>query len=62
MKFAQVLITNEDGSTFWCGSLHQFCRSNAYGRDFVAEVRESVNQPLPLGGGAAPIFYLSVVA
>jgi hypothetical protein len=68
MKLAQVVLMNEDGSEQWAGSLHEFCRANEYGRELPRQIRADMTQahgrpePTILGGGAAPVFYLSLVA
>lgn len=68
MKLAQVALLDEQGRNVWFGSLRGFFRANDMGReeraDIIAQLRPCEDRPSAacIGGGAAPVFYVSVVA
>lgn len=68
MRLARIAVLDSRGIVQWCGSLHRFCRANMLDGAFVAEVRASISQPhgrpepVILGGGAAPLFYVSLLS
>lgn len=69
MKAAQIAVLDADGRAVWDGSLLDFLHANEYGLD---DARALIEQLRPregerpeiarIGGGAAPVFYLSLVA
>lgn len=77
MKLAQIAVMMEDGTMVWDGSLKTFLRANNdYPSEFehidrralIADLRAGMTQPhgrpepAILGGGAAPLVYVSLVA
>jgi hypothetical protein len=70
MKLARIAVLSDDGTLFWSGSVPQFIRDNegaVDGRRLVADLRAGMNaphgrpEPASLGGGAAPLFHVSLV-
>ena len=64
MKLAQIAVLNEDGTMFWSGSLRTFIRDNKE-HSLVASLRYAMSGDRPevvrIGGGAAPLFFVSIV-
>lgn len=62
-------LTDEYGTEIWTGSLHQFFRENEMALDEAREIIAALRprdtghmEPVTLGGGAAPLFELHLVA
>jgi hypothetical protein len=69
MKLAQIAVLDEAGRPVWDGSLLDFLHANCYSADYAREIIEQLRpiegerpEIVTLGGGAAPVFYLSLVA
>jgi hypothetical protein len=69
MKYADVVLMDEQGADVWEGSLREFFRDNGMGR---ADARAIIDQlrprqdtghmePATIGGGAAPQFELMLI-
>lgn len=68
MIHAQIAVLDEQGANVWSGSLYRFAKDN--GLDAVEtgaitgqfRVQHDRPEPVVIGGGAAPTFYLSLLA
>jgi len=69
MKIARIAILDEAGRNVWDGSLLDFLHANCYRRDYARDIIKQLRttaggrpQVATIGGGAAPVFYLSLLA
>lgn len=70
MKLAEVAVLAESGELVWAGSLTDFCRANppVDRRALCRDLRDGITtphgrpEPAVIGGGAAPMFYVSLVS
>ena len=69
MKHAQIAVIDESGRAIWDGSLYRFAKDNGYDRTELAALivelttlNEGRPQAATIGGGAAPLFYVSLLA
>ena len=69
MKLAQIVVTQETGGVVYEGSLREFIRENEEDPgSLIASLRDGLNQPhgrpepVLIGGGAAPAFYVALVS
>lgn len=70
MRMADVVVMAETGEQVWAGPLTEFLRNNREGmnwREVCGALREGIEaphgrpEPAVIGGGAAPVFYLSLI-
>lgn len=65
MKIAQVVVMQESGEIVYEGSLLKFCRDNG-DWSVCADLRDGMQCSPPevatIGGGASPMFFVSLVA
>lgn len=68
MKLAQIVVMQETGEVVYEGGLREFIRDNEeYPGHLIACFRDARNgtgrpEPVMYGGGAAPMFQISLVA
>lgn len=69
MRLAQIAMLDETGRQVWTGPLRQYLRDNNYTsadrRALIEDFRPKPHgrpEPVVVGGGAAPFFFLSLVS
>jgi hypothetical protein len=69
MKHAQLVVMDAQGAIVWEGSLYRYCRDNSMDRmetrqliGELTELNDGRPEPVFVGGGAAPLFMLSLAA
>ena len=73
MKHAEIAVLDDAGTLAWSGSLYRFAKDNGMDREEVAALIGALvppagrwrsgapPEPVSIGGGAAPVFYVSLV-
>lgn len=69
MRMAQIVVMGEAGEVVYEGSLKAFIRANEeYPGNLIQSLRDDMAQahgrpePTVIGGGAAPMFYVSIAS
>jgi hypothetical protein len=66
MKHATMRVLDQNGSLIWSGSVMQYIRDNELDRGYAIGLIDTLieartrSEMVAIGGGSAPIFYLSL--